>query len=142
MTPSWQNASESCNCADSLTTCYGGLERSGSIRHLTEKSTAVYHGTRIVVSKDPDVFGGALVFKGTRVPVQILIDYLTSGETLDRFLKGFPTVTCGQAERFLEQSVLTRSRMPDKPRRRFFLDENIDRLIVHIALIFKTNDKF
>ncbi len=59
-----------------------------------------------VVSKDPDVVSGALVFKGTRVPVQILIDYLTSGETLDRFLEGFPTVTRVQAERFLEQSVL------------------------------------
>lgn len=59
-----------------------------------------------VVSKDPDVVSGALVFKGTRVPVQILIDYITSGETLDRFLQGFPTVTREQAERFLEQSVL------------------------------------
>ncbi|MEM6784916.1 MAG: DUF433 domain-containing protein, partial [Bacteroidota bacterium] len=43
-----------------------------------------------IVSRDPDVVSGALVFKGTRVPVQTLIDYLRSGETLDRFLDGFP----------------------------------------------------
>jgi uncharacterized protein (DUF433 family) len=45
-----------------------------------------------VVSRDLEVVSGALVFRGTRVPVQTLIDYLKSGETLDRFLDGFPTV--------------------------------------------------
>jgi uncharacterized protein (DUF433 family) len=55
-----------------------------------------------VVSRDPDVVSGALVFKGTRVPVQTLIDYLKAGETLDRFLDGFPTVTRAQAEAYLE----------------------------------------
>jgi uncharacterized protein (DUF433 family) len=55
-----------------------------------------------IVSRDPDVVSGALVFAGTRVPVQIFIDYLTAGETLDRFLEGFPTVSRAQAEAFLE----------------------------------------
>ena len=32
------------------------------------------------ISRDPDVVSGALVFKGTRVPVQTLIDYLKSDE--------------------------------------------------------------
>ncbi|MEL6772886.1 MAG: DUF433 domain-containing protein [Bacteroidota bacterium] len=58
-----------------------------------------------VVSRDPDVVSGALVFKGTRVPVQTLIDYLKSGETLDRFLDGFPTVTRAQAEAYLELTL-------------------------------------
>jgi uncharacterized protein (DUF433 family) len=58
-----------------------------------------------VVSKDPDVVSGALVFRGTRVPVQTLIDYLKSGETLDRFLDGFPSVTREQAERYLELTL-------------------------------------
>lgn len=58
-----------------------------------------------VVSRDPDVVSGALVFKGTRVPVQILIDYLKAGETLDRFLDGFPTVTRAQAEAYLELTL-------------------------------------
>jgi uncharacterized protein (DUF433 family) len=58
-----------------------------------------------VVSRDPDVVSGALVFKGTRVPVQTLVDYLKSGETLDRFLDGFPGVTRKQAEAYLELTL-------------------------------------
>ena len=57
-----------------------------------------------IVSHHPDVVSGALVFAGTRVPVQILIDYLKEGETLDRFLEGFPTVSREQAEAFLPTS--------------------------------------
>lgn len=55
-----------------------------------------------VVSRDPNVLNGELVFAGTRVPVQTLIDYLKAGETLDRFLEGFPTVERKQAEAYLE----------------------------------------
>ena len=58
-----------------------------------------------IVSRDPDVVSGVLVFKGTRVPVQTLIDYLKSGETLDRFLDGFPSVTREQAEAYLELTL-------------------------------------
>jgi len=52
-------------------------------------------------SHNPDVMSGALVFAGTRVPVDALIDYLKAGETLERFLEGFPTVKRKQAEAFL-----------------------------------------
>lgn len=58
-----------------------------------------------IVSRSPDIVSGALVFAGTRVPVQILIDYLRAGETLDRFLEGFPTVSREQAEAFLEMAL-------------------------------------
>jgi uncharacterized protein (DUF433 family) len=44
------------------------------------------------------------VFAGTHVPVQTLIDYLKAGETLDRFLNGFPTVKRKQAEAYLEMT--------------------------------------
>lgn len=46
-----------------------------------------------------------MVFAGTRVPVEILIDYLKAGDSLDRFLQGFPTVTREQAEGFLEVAL-------------------------------------
>ena len=59
----------------------------------------------LIVSRDPEVVSGAAVFAGTRVPVQILIDYLKAGETLDRFLDGFPTVRREQAEAFLEEAL-------------------------------------
>jgi uncharacterized protein (DUF433 family) len=48
--------------------------------------------------------GGAPVFAGTRVPVQTLIDYIKGGESIDDFLKGFPTVTRDQVINFLEEA--------------------------------------
>ena len=57
-----------------------------------------------VVSRDPEVMGGAPVFCGTRVPVQTLLDYLEAGETIDQFLEGFPSVTRQQVISFLEQA--------------------------------------
>jgi uncharacterized protein (DUF433 family) len=45
-----------------------------------------------LIVKDPDILSGIPVFRGTRVPVQNLIDYLATGETIDSFLDDFPTV--------------------------------------------------
>jgi uncharacterized protein (DUF433 family) len=57
-----------------------------------------------IVSRDPDVMGGTPVFRGTRVPVQTLLDYLEGGETIDDFLEGFPSVSRGQVVAFLEEA--------------------------------------
>jgi uncharacterized protein (DUF433 family) len=57
-----------------------------------------------VVSRDPEVHSGDLVFAGTRVPVNTLIDYLKGGESVDRFLADFPTVERWQVEAFLDSS--------------------------------------
>jgi uncharacterized protein (DUF433 family) len=57
-----------------------------------------------VVTCNPDVMSGAPVFRGTRVPVQTLIDYLEGGESIDDFLKGFPSVSRGQVIAFLEEA--------------------------------------
>jgi uncharacterized protein (DUF433 family) len=51
-----------------------------------------------VVHSDPEILGGTPVFVGTRVPVQNLIDYLVAGDSLDEFLRQFPTVTREQAQ--------------------------------------------
>ena len=61
-----------------------------------------YHGymqaaSQTVVHSDPDILGGTPVFRGTRVPVQSLFDYLEGGETLDQFLDQFPSVSKKQA---------------------------------------------
>lgn len=55
-----------------------------------------------VVSVSPDVMSGAPVFKGTRVPIQTLLDHLRAGDGLEVFLTSFPTVSREQAVRFLE----------------------------------------
>jgi uncharacterized protein (DUF433 family) len=49
------------------------------------------------VSRSEDILGGTLVFTGTRVPVQTLLDYLEGGDRLDDFLDDFPSVTREQA---------------------------------------------
>lgn len=55
-----------------------------------------------VIHSDPDILGGTPVFVGTRVPLQNLIDYLEAGDSLDDFLKSFPTVQRKQAVAALE----------------------------------------
>ena len=57
-----------------------------------------------VISCNPDVMGGAPVFYGTRVPIQTLLDYLEAGDSIDDFLRGFPSVTREQVISFLEQA--------------------------------------
>jgi uncharacterized protein (DUF433 family) len=57
-----------------------------------------------IVSQSTDILGGTPVFAGTRVPIQTLIDYLEGGESIDDFLKGFPTVTREQVVAFLEEA--------------------------------------
>jgi len=57
-----------------------------------------------VISSNPKVMGGTPVFRGTRVPVQTLVEYLESGESISDFLEGFPTVTKKQVITFLEEA--------------------------------------
>jgi len=57
-----------------------------------------------LITSTPDILGGTPVFRGTRVPVQTLIEYLEGGQTIDEFLNGFPTVTREQVIAFLEEA--------------------------------------
>ena len=69
-----------------------------------------------VIVSDPDVMGGTPVFRGTRVPVQTLVDYLEAGDSISEFLKGFPTVTREQVVAVLEEvkeQLLGRARAQD-----------------------------
>lgn len=62
--------------------------------------------TKVVVT-NREIMGGTPVFRGTRVPVQTLLDYLESGKTIDDFLAGFPTVKKSQVIEFLEEAKET-----------------------------------
>ena len=57
-----------------------------------------------LITVDPDILGGTPVFKGTRVPVKTLFEYLENNYTLDEFLECFPSVTRELARRVLESS--------------------------------------
>ena len=45
--------------------------------------------------------GGTLVFRGTRVPAQTLLDYLDDGYSFEQFLEMFPSVSRADAAEFL-----------------------------------------
>jgi uncharacterized protein (DUF433 family) len=55
-----------------------------------------------IVWVDPERLSGQPCFKGTRVPVQALIDHIEGNSTLEDFLDGFPSVTREQAIQFIE----------------------------------------
>jgi uncharacterized protein (DUF433 family) len=57
-----------------------------------------------IIVRDPEILGGAPVFRHTRVPFQALIDYLEGGQTLGEFLADFPTVTRDAAIAALEEA--------------------------------------
>jgi len=50
-----------------------------------------------LVVSNPEVLGGKPVFRGTRMPVSALFEYLAQGLSLDYFLESFPLVTREQA---------------------------------------------
>ena len=58
---------------------------------------------RSVIVTDPEIMGGTPVFKGTRVPLQTLVDYLEGGESIHDFLAGFPSVKESQVIAALEE---------------------------------------
>jgi uncharacterized protein (DUF433 family) len=60
-----------------------------------------------VVHSDPEILGGTPVFVGTRVPAQSLFEYLEGGETLDEFLRQFPSVRREQAIAVLDLARAT-----------------------------------
>ena len=71
-------------------------------------NTSVRHGDRPMASeaiaRDLDALGGTPVFRGTRVPVRILIEHLEAGDRLDDFLENYPTVSRSQAMEVLERA--------------------------------------
>ena len=62
---------------------------------------------RSIIHSDPDIHSGDPVFRGTRVPVRTLLDYIEGGDSIDVFLDNFPSVTREQAVAFLEEAART-----------------------------------
>jgi uncharacterized protein (DUF433 family) len=46
-----------------------------------------------VVWVNPQRMSGAPCFRGTRLPVQSLVDFLEGGETIDQFVQLYPSIT-------------------------------------------------
>jgi uncharacterized protein (DUF433 family) len=60
--------------------------------------------TSDLITVDPDILGGTPVFKGTRLPIKSLFDYLEDNYSLEEFLECFPSVTRELACKVLERS--------------------------------------
>ena len=57
---------------------------------------------QVVIHRDPEIQGGVPVFVGTRVPLKNLFDSIEAGDSLDRFLEDYPSVSREQALAALE----------------------------------------
>ncbi|MFN2511723.1 MAG: DUF433 domain-containing protein [Pyrinomonadaceae bacterium] len=60
--------------------------------------------TADLITIDPEILGGTPVFKGTRVPIRSLFEYLENNYSLEEFLECFPSVTHDLARQVLECS--------------------------------------
>src|SRR5215216_2701766 len=68
-----------------------------------------------LITVDPEILGGVPVFKGTRVPIKTLFEYLENDYSLEEFLECFPSVTRDLARQVLEcskQALLPFSPVP------------------------------
>jgi uncharacterized protein (DUF433 family) len=57
-----------------------------------------------LVISDPGILGGKPVFRGTRLPVETLFEYIADSRTLDYYLETFPSVTREQVMAVLRYS--------------------------------------
>jgi uncharacterized protein (DUF433 family) len=54
------------------------------------------------INIDPQILSGTPVFNGTRIPVEVLFDYLETGLTIDEFITDYPAVKKKQVIQVLE----------------------------------------
>ncbi len=78
-------------------------ERPGSMLRCRSCGICDNGNMQEVITRDPEVMHGTPVFRGTRVPVQTLFDYIENGDSLDEFLEGFPTISRELAVQVLEE---------------------------------------
>ena len=57
-----------------------------------------------LITVNQEILGGTPVFRGTRVPVKTLFEYLENNYSLEEFVECFPSVTREMARRVLERS--------------------------------------
>ena len=58
-----------------------------------------------LITVDPDILGGTPVFKGTRVPVRTLFEYLENDYSLEEILECFPSLSREAVRKVLETPI-------------------------------------
>jgi uncharacterized protein (DUF433 family) len=61
-------------------------------RRKVERQLKQFARIKQIVVSDPDVMRGTAVFKGSRIPVDLVADMLSQGATVDEILEGYPTL--------------------------------------------------
>jgi uncharacterized protein (DUF433 family) len=74
------------------------------MRALGEGASSIDRIVERAVERREGLVSGALVFRGTRVPVSVLFEYLEGGYSLDDFLREFPGVQREHALAVLEDA--------------------------------------
>lgn len=64
----------------------------GAARRSVEKRLKQLARIEDLVVRDPAIMGGAPVFRGTRIPVDLVADMLSQGATVKEVLEGYPTL--------------------------------------------------
>jgi len=74
------------------------------LQSILTSSFMDYKNGDLPITIDPDTLGGVPVFRGTRVPVSTLFEYIEDNCTLEEFLDEFPSVTREAATTILSQA--------------------------------------
>jgi uncharacterized protein (DUF433 family) len=65
----------------------------GAARRKVENQLKQFARMEEMVVSDPEIMRGTPVFKGTRIPVDLVADMLSQGASVDEILEGYPTLT-------------------------------------------------
>ena len=65
----------------------------GTARRAVERQMKQLARVEQMVVSDPDIMRGTPVFKGTRIPVDLVADMLAQGATAEEILEGYPTLS-------------------------------------------------
>ena len=60
-----------------------------------------------VIDRDPDILGGRPVFRGTRVPIEVLFENLKDGLTLGEIVESHPSLSKADLIACLEEACAT-----------------------------------
>jgi uncharacterized protein (DUF433 family) len=65
----------------------------GTARRRVERQLKQLAQIEELVVSDPEIMRGTPVFKGTRIPVDLVADMLAQGATVEEILEGYPTLS-------------------------------------------------
>ena len=50
------------------------------------------------ISSDPEIMFGKMVIKGTRIPVELILEKLAAGNTIEDLIQAYPRITAADVQ--------------------------------------------